>query len=592
MFRYLLLLSLLPAAPLTAQPDATIHQEYRYQLPKSATPWTPVEGLPSGLRILSESNELWGAPHEAGDYVFGLRSGDGKQIELRLKVNALWNLSLTAPQAAVGVPFSHAQVVDGGMRPYSFSAVGLPPGLTISKEGTITGTPEKAGSYSGTVTVVDHAGNSLKLAYDLKVEAIGILPLVLPYAEAGKGYSQQFTATGGRPPYTWSVVDGSACLDQVQRPAGAIPENGTEVLLGIPGAAIRIRDPVAGAPFPVNRILAAEPPLKLAANGLLASDQPIPYDQILCVQVTDSAGNKTVSRRTVISLEPGDRSLAAYLSSSSVDVSLGDPLYLKLSQFDGLSPYTARARSLPPGLVFYPEQGIVFGYAQTPGRSTIQIEASDAASTVLCETTLSVSPIRWTGASAGPATIGKPYSLQLYSVGAVPPYTWTLASDDATFMGRLPAGLTFRPSGLISGTPEEAGLFFLAGRISDAAGNRRAVNLGLEVSVGTAKTLSISGYDTQFLRLGRQGSFAGSVYEGKAPYTWTLAGALPPGMAAQENPEGSFTFWGLPTAAGVYPVTLRVTDAQGAVGVRIVNFRVTPLAPESSSLRWSSGDGD
>src|SRR2546423_8960893 len=79
--------------PLTlrAQPEATIHQEYDYQLPKPALTWTPVQGLPSGLRIIPEDARVWGAPNEAGQYKFALRASDGTQITLDLKVNALWN---------------------------------------------------------------------------------------------------------------------------------------------------------------------------------------------------------------------------------------------------------------------------------------------------------------------------------------------------------------------------------------------------------------------------------------------------------------------------------------------------------------------
>src|SRR5664279_728457 len=121
--RHLLFL-LLATVTLKAQPDATIHQEYRYQLPNPKLTWTPVEGLPSGLRIIPESGELWGAPNEAGQYQFALRASDGSQLTVNLKVNALWNLSLTPPQAAVSVAFSHSQVVGGGTPPYSFSATG------------------------------------------------------------------------------------------------------------------------------------------------------------------------------------------------------------------------------------------------------------------------------------------------------------------------------------------------------------------------------------------------------------------------------------------------------------------------------------
>jgi hypothetical protein len=89
-----LLLFLIPVT-LNAQPEATIHQEYRYELPKPLRTWTPVAGLPPGLILIPESGERWGAPNVAGIYNFRLKAGDGTLVTLNLKVNSMWNLSLT-----------------------------------------------------------------------------------------------------------------------------------------------------------------------------------------------------------------------------------------------------------------------------------------------------------------------------------------------------------------------------------------------------------------------------------------------------------------------------------------------------------------
>src|SRR5689334_6770311 len=120
---YLALL-LLQSTAVAATAEATIHQEFRYQLPNPKLKWTAPAGLPSGLRILPESAEIWGAPNEPGQYSLELQASDGGRFGLELKVNALWNLSLTPPQAAVGVGFSHRQIVAGGTPPYAFSAAG------------------------------------------------------------------------------------------------------------------------------------------------------------------------------------------------------------------------------------------------------------------------------------------------------------------------------------------------------------------------------------------------------------------------------------------------------------------------------------
>ncbi|MGC1817438.1 MAG: Ig domain-containing protein [Casimicrobiaceae bacterium] len=63
------------------------------------------------------------------------------------------------PGGTVGVAYgSSALAVSGGVPPYSWSATGLPPGLSISTStGAVSGTPTTAATYSLTVSVTDSA---------------------------------------------------------------------------------------------------------------------------------------------------------------------------------------------------------------------------------------------------------------------------------------------------------------------------------------------------------------------------------------------------------------------------------------------------
>ncbi len=56
----------------------------------------------------------------------------------------------------VGTPYLDKSIaVSGGTSPYTVTATGLPPGLTIKSSGTITGTPTAAGTYHPTITATD-----------------------------------------------------------------------------------------------------------------------------------------------------------------------------------------------------------------------------------------------------------------------------------------------------------------------------------------------------------------------------------------------------------------------------------------------------
>jgi hypothetical protein len=412
------------------------------------------------------------------------------------------------------------------------------------------------------ISVTDKQGNTLNLPYSLSVNPIGITTVDLPPAEVGAvAYSQQLNAAGGKPPYIWSLLDAASCFDIGQHP----------VLGGFPGNVIptlRVYDP-----------LYLRPAGDLTPEGRLTVQTPLHYDQTFCVQVIDSAGNKAKSSLTVISLEPGQLPLEAFFSSTVDEVSVGDPVSVTIDIYEGASsPYTATALSLPPGFVFYPDQRIVFGYPQTPGIDTVRIQVTDGTgATAIAETTFRVSPIRVGSASAKIPTYGKPFSQQFYAVNAVPMYSWALVPS-----AQLPAGLTFSSAGLLSGTPLEAGYFFPIGRITDALGNSRGFGLLYEVSAGTPDTLEINS-DTPFLTLGRESSYALTVY-GEAPYTWTITGALPPGMVEVDDPRGALTLWGVPSVSGSYPITVRVTGAKGNAGIRLIPLHVTPLHSDALKL--------
>src|SRR5262249_26242255 len=263
---------------------------------------------------------------------------------------------------------------------------GLPPGLSIMpNSGVISGTPTTPGTYAASILATDYHGSTLKIPYSLIVNPIGISTLDLPPAQPDKPYSQQLTAAGGKPPYTWSLLAGnSACVGLDQFPSGLGPY---DQLLGR-----AIYDPLTNTLFPGNVIpafrfdptLGSQPPPvgDLTADGRLTVPTPPQYDKAFCVQVTDSIGNKAKSALTVISLVPGQLPLSAYISSYANEVSVGDPVFSMIRAFQGTSPYTATALLLPPGFVFYPDQGIVFGYPQTPGIHTLRVQVKDGAGAI------------------------------------------------------------------------------------------------------------------------------------------------------------------------------------------------------------------
>src|SRR5690606_29428908 len=112
-------------------------------------------------------------------------------------------------QASIGTPYSLTPTRTGGKAPFTWSATGLPAGLTIDEAtGKVTGTPTTVGSYSPKLTVVDKYGREASRTFVLEVVSSGptITTTSLPAATVGEPYTYQLEAESTQPCCTWSAV--------------------------------------------------------------------------------------------------------------------------------------------------------------------------------------------------------------------------------------------------------------------------------------------------------------------------------------------------------------------------------------------------
>jgi hypothetical protein len=103
----------------------------------------------------------------------------------------------------------------GGVAPYTWSAKGLPAGMTLSVAALLSGTPRSAGVYNVTVTATDSSSPAaLSASRDFKLAVSGNATLAATPQSAlnvavSTPFSLQLTAAGGAPPYTWSAPSGT-----------------------------------------------------------------------------------------------------------------------------------------------------------------------------------------------------------------------------------------------------------------------------------------------------------------------------------------------------------------------------------------------
>ena len=197
-------------------PGGTVGTPYSQTLAASGgtapLTWSVSTGaLPTGL-TLSATGSLTGTPTAAGTFTFTIQVADATRAtatkSFTITVTALTITTATLPNGTVGTAYTATTLAAaGGAPPYSWSASGLPSGLSMSSAGVISGTPAVAGSFPVTLKVTDSAQATATQTFTITVTAaLTITTATLPGGTVGTAYTATtLAATGGAPPYSWSA---------------------------------------------------------------------------------------------------------------------------------------------------------------------------------------------------------------------------------------------------------------------------------------------------------------------------------------------------------------------------------------------------
>lgn len=141
----------------------------------------------------------------------------------------------TLPAGYVNDSYNFSISPSGGQSPYSFSlapASGpLPPGLVLSPDGFISGTPTNSGTFNFNVQVTDQTPTNVTASFSITIDPrLQVVTTSLTNGAVGVSYSVQLAATGGEFPYTWLLATNSGVL-----PSG-LALSPTGLLSGVPGS--------------------------------------------------------------------------------------------------------------------------------------------------------------------------------------------------------------------------------------------------------------------------------------------------------------------------------------------------------------------
>ncbi|MGA2864113.1 MAG: Ig domain-containing protein [Verrucomicrobiota bacterium] len=212
-------------------PDGQVGSYYSFQLQAAGCyepfNWSLAPGsaaLPPNLNLATDGT-LSGTPTAPGAYSFYVRVTDtashtaDQLLSLSISPGAPLQVTTTwLPGGTNGLFCNWTLGAAGGQPPYTWSlspgSADLPPNLALGANGVIFGTPLTNGTFYFFVRVTDAALATAdqRLALTIAPAPLQITNTALPNGLVGVAYSARLGATGGQPPYYWSLALGSANL--------------------------------------------------------------------------------------------------------------------------------------------------------------------------------------------------------------------------------------------------------------------------------------------------------------------------------------------------------------------------------------------
>ena len=470
--------------------------------------------LPPGLEFDSDTGTFHGSAKVRGKFTFSilvsnaLGALDLGQFTLEITDSPKWTNVNTPEELELGSDFEFQLQATGYPAPsFSVASGTLPSGLSLSEQGRIYGTPTKVGDYSFSLSAKNEDGEvvqtrSIRITQvpELSVQPIGSLSLGarLDFEFGVSGYPKPTLAISGELPAgltfaadqgqisgnvsspgdfeffvtatnsTGSVTSEPITFSVVTAPRLKSNELIKEIALG---AQIEMGFEILAHPKPSFVLSSGSLPPGLVLDsqtGQISGKATEPGKFTFSVVASNSLGETNLGTHTISVIDapkidlteiPSRLLLGEYISTSNL--------------FSGYPKPTVQITSgqLPPGINLG-ANGRLFGTPSAVGRYKFEVTTFNSAGRASQEISIVVNQVPSLSNDPVPqARINKPFSFQISSSGYPLP---TISLE-----GKLPPGLSFdSKTGLISGTPYEAGSFELTATAQNESGrDSRTLNL-------------------------------------------------------------------------------------------------------------------
>jgi hypothetical protein len=479
--------------------------------------WSVVSGaLPVGLTLNSATGVLAGTTSSGGSYSFAVQATDNANTarfvrqQLSLNVTALFsNQSSNLPFGNVGTLYSQTLTVgnsDPSLQVTLEPDSALPPGLTLSSTGSLSGTPTSAGRYFFNVrfTTVIGAGGFVIQNYNVFIYPAGTVPPLVwttgPNYGVWNGAIGKIglNASGGRPPYTFSFA----------------PSNSLENF--------RVQN---GQPLPAN----------FNSPGILAGVALTTGLKTVTLRVTDADG-QTVDQAASMTFS----TIGALMPGSLPWATNGMP-YSQQLRVDGAAGYIFQpAGTLPAGMSLS-TSGVLSGTPATGvGNFNVPFKLVDGGNNFIGSWSYNLPvqalAISWPGAPGAlpNATVGIPYGNKTLTAtgGSGTGYVWSINQFS------LPGGMSLSTDGVISGTPTGYTNSTFQVKVTDSANNSALAWMQLSVIPAGPVAPTVALFNPPSFTVGVYDWFFVNIVGGAAPYTVSSDTPLPAGLSLVQNLPG------------------------------------------------------
>lgn len=543
--------------------------------------WSVAPGstLPAGLALMLTSptvtipgsTALLGVPQTAGTYAFDLivtdSTGDTARRTYTLKVSSIGFIPISGATSTINVALSTQLQGFGGTAPYGFSiaAVGttqemLPPGVTMTPGGLVSGTPTSTGQYQGAITIQD---------------AVGVT----------------FTRR-----MTWTIVSGGSNLfvstfNPIMTIGRPVNQNLTLSLSGAGSLPATVNWTLVSGALPPGMMLSSDPLFVNSNQTWLIGQPTAPGTYVYTLRGTNAANAAQFADHRFTATVNG-MVLSNLVVYGGTLAEVGTPYSLQLRVAGGVAPYTftpSPTIPLPAGLALSPA-GLISGTPLTTGNLTVAFTFSDSTGAtqsgsvaLIITTPGEVAPLQAlsTAPTFNMVVAGYPFATSIgqWVRGGMAPYTYTVAPGSS-----LPPGTNLYPGNgftyFLGGIPTTPDYYEFDLIVSDSSG--QSVTLSFDGEVGDG------GLTVGSLPTGRVGTpYLASVapFGGVPPYTMGIdpTNGLPAGLTIANNGVLS----GTPTSVGNHTVVAYVVDSVGGLAYQFYRLAIDNAAGEAPAMSLS-----